>query len=84
MSEHLENKEEEVSERVFALVSDGEVFHKWYVKEKYDEPFMAALIYGLQSQPTIVDITDKNYNDINFGWAFDGEEFFPPESLKDK
>jgi hypothetical protein len=81
MSENVEINEEEFSERVFALVSDGEVFHKWYVKEKYDDHFMAALIYGLQSQPTIVDITDKNFDEINFGWTFDGQEFLPPENL---
>jgi hypothetical protein len=84
MSENIENSQEDISERVFALISDGEVFHKWYVKEKYDDPFMAALIYGLQSQPTIVDITDKNFDEINFGWVFDGEGFLPPESSEDE
>ena len=68
-------------QRVFALVTDNEVFHKWYVEENYDDPGMASLIYGLQSQPIVVDITDKNYNEIDFGWTMDGDDFTPPENL---
>jgi uncharacterized protein YndB with AHSA1/START domain len=67
-------------QRVFALVTDNEVFHKWYVEENYDDPGMASLIYGLQSQPIVVDITDKNYNEIDFGWTMDGDDFTPPEN----
>ena len=67
-------------QRVFALVTDNEVFHKWYVEENYEDPMMASLIYGLQSQPVIIDITDKNYEEIDFGWTVDGDNFFPPEN----
>jgi hypothetical protein len=70
----------EKPERIFALVTDGEVFHKWYIEEDYNNPQMAALIYGLQSGPTIVDITDKNHEEINFGWTYDGEFFYPEDS----
>jgi hypothetical protein len=72
--------ENQKPERVFALVTDGEVFHKWYIEEDYSNPQMAALIYGLQSGPTIVDITDKNYDEIDFGWTYDGESFYPEDS----
>jgi hypothetical protein len=70
-------------ERVFAMVTDGEVFHKWYIEENYDDPRMAALIYGLQSNPIMVDITDKNYDEIDFGWKMDGDNFLPPETSGD-
>jgi hypothetical protein len=66
--------------RVFALVTDNEVFHKWYVEEDYDDPGMASLIYGLQSQPIVVDITNKNHNEIDFGWTMDGDNFIPPKN----
>jgi len=72
-----------LKERVFAMVTDNEVFHKWYVEENYDDPRMAALIYGLQSNPIMVDITDKNYEDIDFGWTMDGDNFIPPERSED-
>jgi hypothetical protein len=67
-------------QRVFALVADGDVFHKWYIDEDYDNPSLAALIYGLQSGPTVVDITDKNHEEIDFGWTYDGESFYPEDS----
>jgi hypothetical protein len=51
------------------------------VEENYDDPLMASLIYGLQSQPVIVDITDKNYEEIDFGWIVDGDNFMPPKNL---
>jgi uncharacterized protein YndB with AHSA1/START domain len=70
-------------QRVFALVTDNEVFHKWYVEENYDDPGMASLIYGLQSQPIVVDITNKNYNEIDFGWTMDGDNFTPPKKSGD-
>jgi hypothetical protein len=79
----FETLENEKPQKVFALISDGDVFHKWYIEENYSNPQMAALIYGLQSGPTIVDITDKNYEDINFGWTYDGESFTPPDSEVD-
>jgi hypothetical protein len=65
-------------QRVFALVADGEVFHKWYIEENYSNAYMAALIYGLQSNPTVIDITDKNHEEISFGWIQDGDSFTPP------
>jgi hypothetical protein len=72
--------ENEIPKRAFALISDGEVFHKWYIEENYSNPYMAALIYGLQSGPTIVDITDINHEEIDFGWSYDGESFHPENS----
>jgi hypothetical protein len=68
-------------QRVFALVTDNEVFHKWYVEEDYDDPGMASLIYGLQSQPVVIDITDKNHEEIDFGWTIDGNDFIPPKKM---
>jgi hypothetical protein len=81
-----ENLSEEIikQERVFALVTDNEVFHKLYVEENYNDSMLAALIYGLQSKPIIVDITDKNYDEIDFGWSFDGENFIPPKDSEDE
>jgi hypothetical protein len=78
-----ESAKPKIAQRVFALVTDGEVFHKWYIDEDYSIPDLAALIYGLQSSPTIVDITDKNYEEIDFGWTMDGNSFFPPENSRD-
>jgi hypothetical protein len=80
-----ENLSEEIikQERVFALVTDNEVFHKLYVEENYNDSMLAALIYGLQSDPIIVDITDKNYDEIDFGWKMDGDNFIPPETSGD-
>ena len=78
-----EENTEEISQgpqRVFALITDNEVFHKWYIEESLDNPYIAALIYGLQSGPTIVDITDKNHEEIDFGWIHDGDSFTPPNS----
>jgi hypothetical protein len=66
--------------RVFALITDNEVFHKWHIDEDYENPYLAALIYGLQSGPTIVDITDQNHDEIDFGWTYDGDSFTPPIS----
>jgi uncharacterized protein YndB with AHSA1/START domain len=71
-------------QRVFALVTDNEVFHKWYVEEDYDNPGIASLIYGLQSKPIVVDITNKNHNEIDFGWTMNGDNFVPPENSGDK
>jgi hypothetical protein len=67
-------------QKVFALVSDNEVFHKWYIDEDYENDYIAALIYGLQSGPTIVDITDNDHEEIDFGWTYDGDSFTPPNS----
>jgi hypothetical protein len=72
--------ENEKSQKVFALITDNEVFHKWFIDEDYDNDYIAALIYGLQSGPTVVDITDKNYQEIDFGWVYDGDSFIPPNS----
>jgi hypothetical protein len=67
-------------ERIFALTTDNEVFHKWHVEENYDNAYLAALIYGLQSNPKIIDITDLNHEEIDFGWTQDGDSFVPPIS----
>jgi hypothetical protein len=67
MDETILNEESEINQkpqRVFALVTDNEVFHKWYVEEDYDNPYIAALVYGLQSGPKVVDITNLNYEEI--------------------
>ncbi len=83
MDETILNEESEINQkpqRVFALVTDNEVFHKWYVEEDYDNPYIAALVYGLQSGPKVVDITDLNYEEIDFGWTQDGDSFIPPVS----
>jgi len=80
-----ENEETENTkpQRIFALITDNEVFHKWYVDEDYNNAYIAALIYGLQSGPKIIDITDLNSEDIDFGWSYDGESFTPPNSEVD-
>ena len=77
-----ENEEIEAKkpERIFALTTDNEVFHKWHVEENYDNAYLAALIYGLQSNPKIIDITDLNHEEIDFGWTQDGDSFVPPIS----
>jgi hypothetical protein len=77
-----ENQETENAkpQRVFAFVTDNEVFHKWYVEEDYEDEGLAPLIYGLQSNPIVVDITDKNHEEIQYGWSFDGESFYPEDS----
>lgn len=80
-NEDIEIKQVQKPQRVFALVTDNEVFHKWYVEEDYTDPGMAALIYGLQSQPEIIDITDKNYEEITLGWIVNGDSFIPPKDL---
>jgi hypothetical protein len=67
-------------ERIFALTTDNEVFHKWHVEENYDNAYLAALIYGLQSNPKIIDITDLNHEEIDFGWTQEGDSFIPPIS----
>jgi hypothetical protein len=79
----MEEEDREIQERVFALITDGEIFHKWYVEENYDDPGMASLIYGLQSQPIVVDITDINHEEIEYGWKFDGKSFYPETSGAD-
>jgi hypothetical protein len=71
----MEEENVQTPQKVFAFVTDGEVFHKWYIEEDYDNPGIASLIYGLQSTPTIVDITDLDYEAITFGWTYDGESF---------
>jgi hypothetical protein len=88
MDEIMSNEEFEVErkpipQRVFALVTDNEVFHKWYIEENYDDPGMASLIYGLQSQPVVIDITDKNYEEIDFGWKLKNGSFIPPKRVDD-
>jgi hypothetical protein len=75
-----EKIEAKKSERIFALTTDNEVFHKWHVEENYDNAYLAALIYGLQSNPKIIDITDLNHEEIDFGWTQDGDSFVPPIS----
>ena len=81
-----EDPEKEINkpQRVFAFVTDNEVFHKWYVEEDYEDAGLAPLIYGLQSNPIVVDITDKNHEEIQYGWLFDGESFYPENSEEQK
>jgi hypothetical protein len=79
MSDTEENKISK-PKRVFVLVTDNEVFHKLYVEENYEDFGLASLIYGLQSNPIIVDITDRNHEEIDFGWTMDGNRFLPPEN----
>jgi hypothetical protein len=76
----IKNNQNAKPQRVFVLVTDNEVFHKLYVEENYEDFGLASLIYGLQSNPIIVDITDKNHEEIDFGWAMDGNRFLPPEN----
>jgi hypothetical protein len=71
----MEEENVQTPQKVFAFITDGEVFHKWYIEEDYDNPGIASLIYGLQSTPTIVDITDLDYEAITSGWTYDGESF---------
>ena len=71
----MEKENVQTPQRVFAFITDGEVFHKWYIEEDYENPGIASLIYGLQSTPTIVDITDLDHQSITAGWAYDGESF---------
>jgi hypothetical protein len=78
MNENNENHNPK-PQRVFALITDNEVFHKWYIDEEYSNPHISALIYGLQSGPKIVDITDLNHEEIDFGWIHDGNSFTPPD-----
>ena len=73
-----EELEDNRPKRVFALITDNEVFHKWYIDEDYENDYIAALIYGLQSGPKVVDITDLNHEDIDFGWIQNGEHSFVP------
>jgi hypothetical protein len=76
-------KESQKPQRVFAMITDNEVFHKLYIEENYEDFGLASLIYGLQSNPIIVDITDKNHEEIDFGWTMDGNSFLPPENSGD-
>jgi len=71
----MEKENVQMPQRVFAFITDGEVFHKWYIEEDYENPGIASLIYGLQSTPVIVDITDLDYQSIASGWTYDGESF---------
>jgi hypothetical protein len=71
----MEEENTQTRQKVFAFITDGEVFHKWYIEEDYDNPGIASLIYGLQSTPTVVDITDLDYETITSGWTYDGESF---------
>jgi hypothetical protein len=79
----MEEQNTESPQRVFALITDGEVFHKWYVEENYEDEALAPLIYGLQSNPIVVDITDTNHEEIQYGWLFDGKSFYPETSGAD-
>jgi hypothetical protein len=71
----MEENNAQKPQKVFAFVTDGEVFHKWYIEEDYENPGIASLIYGLQSTPIIVDITDLDHQSITSGWTYDGESF---------
>ncbi len=77
MDEETSIENIEKPERVFALVSNNKVFHKWYIEEDESNEYIMALIDGLSSAPIIVDITDKNYKTINFGWEYKDGDFFP-------
>ena len=71
----MEKENIQIPQRVFAFITDGEVFHKWYIEEDYENAGIASLIYGLQSTPVIVDITDLDHESITSGWSYDGESF---------
>jgi hypothetical protein len=71
----MKKENDQIPQRVFAFITDGEVFHKWYIEEDYENPGIASLIYGLQSTPVIVDITDLDHESITSGWSYDGESF---------
>ena len=40
-------------------------------------PENAGYIAGLQSNPTIIDVTDLDLQ-IERGWTYDGQDFHPP------
>jgi hypothetical protein len=71
----MEEENVQTPQKVFAFITDGEVFHKWYIEEDYENTGIASLIYGLQSAPVIVDITDLDHENITSGWNYDGESF---------
>jgi hypothetical protein len=70
----------EKPERVFALVSNNKVFHKWYIEEDESNESIMALIDGLSSGPLIIDITDESNKNINFGTVYDNGQFINPSA----
>lgn len=65
-----------MSTRVFAFIADGDVFMRWYLDDEAT-PQSLGYVAGLQSNPTVVDVTDIDLP-IEQGWTYDGETFTPP------
>lgn len=65
-----------MSNRTFAFIADGDVFMRIYLNADA-APENAGYIAGLQSNPTIVDVTDLDLQ-IERGWTYDGQDFHPP------
>ncbi len=69
-----------MSLKKFAFITENDVFTVWSI-----DPELAAnidtatrIVAGLQSNPTVVDITDLTDLDIGLGWTYDGVNFVAP------
>lgn len=62
--------------RFFAVVVDGEYTGVFGIPDKET---MAAVLAGLDSNPTIVPVTKEQLGGIAVGWLWDGERFTAPE-----
>jgi hypothetical protein len=58
----------------FAIVVGNDVAGTVALQQGIDST-LDAIIAAYQSDPKIIPITDDN---INFGWTYDGTNFFPP------
>lgn len=69
-----------MSLKKFAFIAEGDVFTVWSIEpEAADNVEVATrVVAGLQSNPTVIDITDLAHLGIGLNWTFDGTNFIPP------
>lgn len=62
--------------KIFAFLVEGEVFMK-FIMDTETNVKAPMWVAGMQSNPTVVDITDIPEN-VDYGWTYDGTTFTPP------
>ena len=63
--------------RKFVFIAEGDVFMQMLFDDEMSGRNAAAWAAGLNSNPTVVEVTDNQQ--IVPGWSWDGVNFTPPQ-----
>lgn len=63
--------------RRYVFIAEGDVFMQLQFDDSIDGERSAAWAAGLNSSPTVIEVTDMP--DVVPGWTWDGETFINPD-----